>query len=100
MLSRVADSLYWMSRYFERASHCARVLEANFSLMLNPGKVSTGQRWENIIAHLGMGALAAETEPQAAILKLLADASNSCSIVSCITLARENAAQVREQISS
>ena len=69
MLSRVADSLYWMSRYFERASHCARVLEANFSLMLNPGKVSTGQRWENVIAHLGMGALAAETEPQAAILR-------------------------------
>ncbi len=61
MLSRVADSLYWMSRYFERASHCARVLEANFSLMLNPGKVSTDQRWENVIAHLGLGSLAAET---------------------------------------
>jgi uncharacterized alpha-E superfamily protein len=100
MLSRVADSLYWMSRYFERASHCARVLEANFNLMLNPGKVSTGQRWENIIANLGMGALAAETEPQAAILMLVSDPDNSCSIVSCITSARENAAQVREQISS
>lgn len=100
MLSRVADSLYWMSRYFERASHCARVLEANFSLMLNPGKVSTGQRWENIIAHLGMGAKAAETEPQVAILMLLSDTDNSSSIVSCITSARENAAQVREQISS
>ncbi len=36
MLSRVADSLYWMSRYFERADHCARVLEANYNLMLNP----------------------------------------------------------------
>jgi uncharacterized alpha-E superfamily protein len=89
-----------MSRYFERASHCARVLEANFSLMLNPGKVSTGQRWENIIAHLGMGELAAQTEPQAAILMLIGDAGNSSSIVSCITSARENAAQVREQISS
>jgi len=100
MLSRVADSLYWMSRYFERASHCARVLEANFSLMLNPGKVSTGQRWENIIAHLGMGAKASETEPQLAILMLLSDTDNSSSIVSCITSARDNAAQVREQISS
>ena len=100
MLSRVADSLYWMSRYFERATHCARVLEANFSLMLNPGKVSTGQRWENIIAHLGMGTLAAQTEPQAAILMLASDSENRSSIVSCITSARENAAQVREQISS
>jgi uncharacterized alpha-E superfamily protein len=100
MLSRVADSLYWMSRYFERASHCARVLEANFNLMLNPGKLFTGQRWQNIIAHLGHGTLAAETEPQAAILKLISDTASRSSIVSCITSARENAAQVREQISS
>ena len=41
MLSRVADSLYWMSRYFERAGHCARVLEANYNLMLNPSKLPT-----------------------------------------------------------
>ena len=44
MLSRVADSLYWMSRYFERADHCARVLDANYNLMLNPSKASTEQR--------------------------------------------------------
>ena len=54
MLSRVADSLYWMSRYFERATHCSRVLEANYSLMLNPGKLSTEQRWQNIMGHLGL----------------------------------------------
>jgi uncharacterized alpha-E superfamily protein len=100
MLSRVADSLYWMSRYFERANHCARVLEANYSLMLNPGKLSTERRWQNIITHLGVGPGAAEIEPQTAILKLLADATNRSSIVSCITSARENASQVREQISS
>jgi uncharacterized alpha-E superfamily protein len=100
MLSRVADSLYWMSRYFERAHYCARVLEANYSLMLNPGKLSTEQRWQNIIKHLGIGSDAAEIDPQAAIWKLMADTSNRSSIVSCITSARENASQVREQISS
>ena len=29
MLSRVADSLYWMSRYLERAEHCARLIDAD-----------------------------------------------------------------------
>lgn len=100
MLSRVADSLYWMSRYFERANHCARVLEANFNLMLDPGKVSTEKRWHNVVSQLGLGEEADALEPQAALLKLMSDASNASSIVSCITSARENASQVREQISS
>ena len=45
MLSRVADSLYWMSRYFERADNSARVLEATHNLILDPAKFSTEQRW-------------------------------------------------------
>ena len=41
MLSRVADSLYWMSRYFERADNASRVLKATYGLILNPAKFST-----------------------------------------------------------
>jgi uncharacterized alpha-E superfamily protein len=100
MLSRVADSLYWMSRYFERATHCSRVLEANYSLMLNPGKLSTEQRWQNIMGHLGLEGEAVRIEPQAAIMKLMSDHELPSSIVSCVTSARENASQVREEISS
>src|SRR5580693_9060573 len=100
MLSRVADSLYWMSRYFERATHCSRVLEANYSLMLNPGKLSTAQRWQNIMVHLGLDRDAARIEPQAAIIRLMSDDELPSSIVSCMTSARENASQVREEISS
>jgi len=100
MLSRVADSLYWMSRYFERADHSARVLDANYNLMLNPSKVSTEQRWQRITATLGLGAEAAEIDPLTAMIKLISDSQNRSSIVSCIATARENASQVREQISS
>ena len=75
-------------------------LEANYSLMLNPGKLSTEQRWQNIMAHLGLEGDAAHIEPQAAIMKLMSDNQLPSSIVSCITSARENASQVREQISS
>ncbi|HEY1413797.1 MAG TPA: alpha-E domain-containing protein, partial [Rhodopila sp.] len=54
MLSRVADSLYWMSRYFERADHCSRVLEANYILLLNPSKPSREARWNRITEALGL----------------------------------------------
>ncbi len=100
MLSRVADSLYWMSRYFERADHSARVLDANYNLMLNPSKVSTEQRWQRITSSLGLGAAAAELDPLTAMMKLISDNENRSSIVSCIATARDNASQVREQISS
>ncbi len=93
MLSRVADSLYWMSRYFERAAHCSRVLEANYSLMLNPGKLSTEQRWQNIMGHLGLDGEAARIEPQAAIMKLMSDTQVPSSIVSCITSAAKTPAR-------
>jgi len=100
MLSRVADSLYWMSRYFERADHNARVLDATYNLMLNPSKPSTDQRWQKITAALGLGAETATLDPQTAMAKLLCDTGNRSSIVCCIASARENASQVREQISS
>jgi len=100
MLSRVADSLYWMSRYFERADHCARVLEANYNLMLNPSKASTEQRWHRITSSLGLGANAADVDPPTAMMLLTSDVNTRSSIVSCIGTARENASQVREQISS
>ena len=100
MLSRVADSLYWMSRYFERADHCARVLEANYNLMLNPSKLSTEARWHRIMASLGVAATVDGIDPQRAMIQLTSDPEHESSIVSCITECRENAGQVREQISS
>src|SRR5580700_7297852 len=99
MLSRVADGLYWMSRYFERANHCARVLEANYNLMLNPSKLSTEERWHRIMASLGIASVA-RIDPQSAMIKLTSDANSESSILSCIAESRENAGQVREQISS
>ena len=35
MLSRVADNLYWMSRYLERAEHSARLIDTHLNLMLD-----------------------------------------------------------------
>jgi uncharacterized alpha-E superfamily protein len=100
MLSRVADSLYWMSRYFERADNASRVLKATYGLILNPAKFSTEERWFHAVSSLAPGAAANNVDPQRALFLLVADPEGSFSIVKCISGARENARQVREEISS
>src|SRR3990170_127341 len=100
MLSRVADSLYWMSRYFERADNCARVIDATHSLMLNRTVVGTDQRGFRALTCMGMPPDGCDDDPEAAIGRLALDQGNRSSIVACVAAARENASQVREEISS
>src|SRR5262249_54688675 len=101
MLSRVSDSLYWMSRYLERAEHTARVMNVQLNLMLERGAGSDEQYWARVLRSLGIE-MTAEEEAQAPSLaqSLIRETSNRASIVSCVSPARENARQVREQISS
>lgn len=103
MLSRTADSLYWMSRYLERAEHAARLLDVHINLALDNTPESAEARWQRVLACLDP-ATARKGVPQAAseatVDALAFDMSNRNSIVSCIMAARENARQVREQISS
>ncbi|MCS6881685.1 MAG: alpha-E domain-containing protein [Oscillochloridaceae bacterium] len=101
MLSRVADGLYWMSRYLERAEHTARLIGVGLNLMLDQTPESVEPRWRRLLA-----ALRTDTPPQGladayAITRTLTfDPENPNAIVNCIALARENARQVRQQISS
>ncbi len=53
MLSRVADSLYWMSRYLERAENTVRQLDVTMSLMLDIGGASAETHWQRLVASLG-----------------------------------------------
>ncbi len=53
MLSRVADSLYWMSRYLERAEHTTRLLDVNLNLMLDESPTSADRRWQRTLQALG-----------------------------------------------
>ena len=100
MLSRVADSLYWMSRYFERADNCARVIDATHSLMLSRAEFGTDQRWFRALSCMGMPPDACSEDPQVTMGRLAADPANRSSIVACVAAARENASQVREEISA
>jgi uncharacterized alpha-E superfamily protein len=93
MLSRVADNLYWMSRYLERAEHTARVTSVQFNLMLEQDPGSEGQRWSRVLASLG--SQDAEGDPFNSAQDFALDQT-----MTSIGSARENARQVREQISS
>ncbi len=105
MLSRVADSLYWMSRYMERAENDARLLDVNLQLLLDlGGEADAMQHWAPVIASLEetdlFDSLYAAADEQSVTEFLTLQRKNPNSILSCLTLARENARTTREQISS
>ncbi len=100
MLSRVADNLYWMSRYLERAEHTMRVVDVNMTLSLEPSMVFPSQRLFRVLASLSLPISRTNVTDFSSLTELLTlDRENPSSIISCITNARENARQVREQIS-
>ncbi|GAB4517426.1 MAG: alpha-E domain-containing protein [Anaerolineae bacterium] len=100
MLSRVVDSLYWMSRYLERAEHTSRLLDVYVNLMLEkaPGTVEQ-QRANRLLKSLNLKSTDAEGLDNL-LHWLTFNPDNSHSILANITAARENARQVREQTSS
>jgi uncharacterized alpha-E superfamily protein len=101
MLSRVADNLYWMSRYLERAEHAARLLDVNLNLMLDESTSSADRRWRRVLAALGNAPNLAWSGDAYQVAQILTfDPGTRSSITSCITSARENARQVREEIST
>jgi uncharacterized alpha-E superfamily protein len=101
MLSRVAESLYWMSRYLERAEHTARVIKVQLNLMLERETEDDDRHWRRMLRSLAVEmAEVKEGECQAAAKSLIHSIGSRSSIVSCIMEARENSRQVREQISS
>jgi uncharacterized alpha-E superfamily protein len=101
MLSRVADNLYWMSRYLERAEHSCRLLDVQLYLMLDQSLGSAEQRWKRLLASLFIPEQAALLgDIQAAARTLTFELSSNASIAASIAAARENARHVREQISS
>ncbi len=103
MLSRVADSIYWLNRYIERAENIARFADVNFNLILDSPSGIT-QQWFPLVQTTGDTPYFKEKygQPTAdnVIHFLTFDRAYSNSIISCLQAARENARSVREIISS
>src|SRR6056297_1103970 len=103
MLSRVADSIYWMARYTERAENLARFIDASMNLILDQ-PAGLKEQWEPLVKASGDEAYFWEhygEASQESVLQFLTfDRAYANSIISCLRAARENARSVSESISS
>ncbi len=103
LLSRVANSVYWMARYIERAVNVARFIGVNLHLQLDL-PLAPANQWQPLIDTSGDTAAFQQSYGEATqenvIRFLTVDAANPNSICSCLRAARENARSVRETISS
>jgi len=101
MLSRVADSLYWMSRYLERAEHVSRLLAVRLDTATEQRDQQAVRSWRRLAASMWMPVPEPLTLSPAAVAESVTRGpANSPSILSFMQGARDNARQVREQISA
>ena len=105
MLSRVADALFWMGRYLERADHLARAVEVTSSLELDLHGVLADPiefEWTALLAQYQQSSphrRDTETAISAAQRWLLTDIENTGSVIACINRARNNARSIRGSLS-
>ena len=103
MLSRVANSIYWMCRYIERAENVARFISVNLNLLLDM-PMEKGSHWEPLVTTTGDRAMFekkyTEYDKESVIRFLTFDRDYPNAIVSCLSAARENGRSIREIISS
>ena len=103
MLSRVANSIYWLNRYIERAENVARFVDVNVNLILDlPAEIT--QQWQPLVSITGDVRLFknryGKANAENVIQFLTFDSDYPNSIISCLQVARENARSIREIISS
>lgn len=101
MLSRVANTMYWMNRYLERAENYARFMDVNFNLALESPSDAMEQ-WKPLVLITGdwplYESMYQKVEKNQVIYFLGFDPENPNSIYNCITNARENARAIRPEI--
>ncbi len=106
MLSRTADSLYWMARYMERADYLARILDAALRLTVLPTRYGgeSGAEWPGAVASAGVRnsfkAAHGEADEAKVCAFLAFDTGHPGSIVSCLNRARVNARSVRTALTT
>ncbi len=102
VLSRIAESLFWIGRYIERSDGTARILDVHLQLLLEDPWIDEDTACRSLLAV--MGSLPGEGEAKVAredvLARLAVDRANSASIAYSITAARENARRAREIVST
>jgi len=99
MLARVADSLYWLGRYIERAEHLSRLSSVMLNATLDQTDSGVQAVWIALSA-VGEPDMSSAVGSFEAAEALVLDRTDPNSVVSSLALARENARQVRDQITT
>ncbi len=99
MLSRVADSLYWMSRYMERTDGILRMLKINYASSQDDLQQFSWKPVLRIFTYLDEEQAASIQYHSRAVLQyMVTDRENPNSVVNIVTHARENARSVQDHI--
>jgi uncharacterized alpha-E superfamily protein len=98
VLSRIAESLFWIGRYLERAEDTTRIVEVHLQLLLDDPTVDQDDAAVNLLAV--MGAPVGETADTNEVLRALCyDPLSACSVAAALGGAREAARRARETVS-
>jgi uncharacterized alpha-E superfamily protein len=102
MLSRVADNLYWMSRYLERAEHTSRLIAVKLESMIEQTPEEAEIAWGRVVSALSGKSVGPEIPADGFEMtySLAFERFNQSSLISSLRFARDNGRQVREQIST
>jgi uncharacterized alpha-E superfamily protein len=100
VLSRIAESLYWIGRYVERAEDTARILDVQFHRLLEDPWIDDDAACRALLAVMGVNPPTAALDALVACEVLAYERTNPSSIVGALTAARDNARGAREAIPS
>ena len=100
MLSRIAEALFWIGRYVERADDTARILDVNFHLLLEDPWIDEEGSCRALLEVMGVGDGVVSPTSRTVNEILAYDETSPASIAGAMKNARENARGVREAISS
>ena len=102
LLSRIAESLFWIGRYIERSDGTARILDVHLQLLLEDPWIDEDTACRSLLAVMGTSTPdEGETITREHVLARLAvDRTNPASILYSLTAARENARRAREIVST
>jgi uncharacterized alpha-E superfamily protein len=99
MLSRVADSLYWTSRYMERTDSIMRMLKINYASSQDSGQNHTWKPVLKIFTYLNPEEVAKIERDTLVVMQfMVAEKDNANSIYNMVTKSRENARSVQDHI--
>jgi uncharacterized alpha-E superfamily protein len=97
MLSRIAENVYWVGRYVERADDTVRLVASQYYGQLQIGTSDEGLLPDDLLAVLGsMPPSGASTSMRRTVTRCVIDTDNQSSVASCLYAARENARRSRE----